>query len=315
MAGEVASFLQPTASERLDPLLWPVLAILLYTTFCQVSVSETLTAFRNGRYLAASLLTNFALVPVIVWILGWLLPADPAIRLGVFMVLLVPCTDWFVTFTYLGKGATRLAVAVVPIQLIVQFALLPLYLWVFMGQDFVQAVTVGPFLQVFIGIILTPFILAILTRYWAGHHSTGSGWLRATTWLPVPLLALVLFLITASQGKAMAQAFASLGWVAMVFALYLIAAAPVARLIAFVFRMEPDAGRTLAFNVGTRNSFVVLPLALALPAGWEAAIVAIVLQTFIELFGMIVYVWLVPKYIFPPKDTSKRCSAGMKAFF
>ena len=215
------------------------------------------------------------------------------------MVLLVPCTDWFVTFSRLGKGNTQLAMAIVPIQLLVQFALLPVYLWVFLGQDFIQAVTVGPFLQVFILVILVPFILATLTRYWASHHSTGTGWLKTTAWLPVPLLAMVLFFVAASQGRAVGHIFTSLGWAALVFVLYLIVAAPLARLITLVFRLEREAGRTLAFNVGTRNSFVVLPLALALSTGWEAAAAVVVLQTLIELSGMIAYLWLIPRRLFP----------------
>lgn len=301
LAGGMAGLLWPAMAERLELLVWPVLTILLYITFCQVSFGDTVQAFRSRRFFTASLLANFALVHIIVWALSWLLPPDPAIRLGVFMVLLVPCTDWFVTFTHLGKGATGLAVALVPVQLLVQLVLLPVYLWIFMGQDFIQAVTVVPFLQVFIWVILVPFILATLTRYWADHHSIGTGLLRITAWFPIPLLVLVLFLITTSQGKIMGHAFISLGSAALVFALYLIFAAPLARLMSLVFRIEPEAGRTLAFNVGTRNSFVVLPLALALPAGWEMAVAAIVLQTLIELSGMIVYVWLIPKRIFPTK--------------
>jgi len=299
LLGGIAGLLWPATAERLEFLVWPVLAILLYTTFCQVSFSDTVQAFRHRRFFTASLLTNFALVPVIVWALSWLLPLDPAIRLGVFMVLLAPCTDWFVTFTHLGKGATRLAVALVPVQLMAQFALLPVYLWGFLGQDFIQAVTAGPFLQVFTWVILVPFIMATLTRYWASHHSIGTGWLRATARLPVPLLSLVLFLIVASQVKAMGHISTSLGWAALVFALYLILAALLARLMTLIFRLETEAGRTLAFNAGTRNSFVVLPRALALPVGWEAAVAVIVLQSLIELSGMIVYLWLVPRRIFP----------------
>ncbi|MBI2848347.1 MAG: arsenic resistance protein, partial [Chloroflexi bacterium] len=104
LVGGTAGFLWTTTTERLELLVWPVLAVLLYTTFCQVSFSDTVQAFRHRRFFTASLLANFALVPVIVWALSQLLPSDPAIRLGAFMVLLVPCTDWFVTFTYLGKG-------------------------------------------------------------------------------------------------------------------------------------------------------------------------------------------------------------------
>ena len=214
------------------------------------------------------------------------------------MVLLVPCTDWFISFSHLGKGATGLAVAIVPVQLLAQIALLPIYLWGFLGDDFIQTVTAGPFLQAFIGIILVPFVLAALTRYLAGHHLLATRWLKTTARLPVLLLALVLFVIVASQVRTASLIFTSLGSAVLVFALYLFIALPVARLMSLVFRLESEAGRTLAFNLGTRNSFVVLPLALALPAGWEAAAAAIVLQSFVELSGMIVYLWLIPRRVF-----------------
>lgn len=306
MAGVAAALLGTDMAERLELLVWPVLAVLLYATFCQVSLGEAARSFRHRRFFVASLLANFVLVPIIVWSLSWLLPRDPAIRLGVFVVLLVPCTDWFVTFTHLGKGATRLAVALLPVQLLAQLVLLPVYLWIFMGRDFVRAVALDPFLQVFTWIVLVPFVMATLTRYRASHHSSGAGWLRATAWLPVPMLGLVLFLVTASQGRAVSNGFIALGWAALVFALYLVIAAPLARVVALVFRMEAEAGRTLAFNVGTRNSFVVLPLALALPAGWEMAVAAIVLQTLIELSGMIGYLWLIPNRVFPAERLEPR---------
>lgn len=299
LIGGTTGWLWPAVSEQIDILVWPVLGFLLYSTFCQVSLPEAGQAFRNKRFFIASLLTNFVLVPILVLVLSRILPPNQAIKLGVFMVLLVPCTDWFVTFTYLGKGATRLAVALVPIQLFVQLALLPVYLWAFMGKDFIQTVTVGPFLQVFAWIIIIPFVLATLTRFLGTRRRIGTSWLGVTAWLPVPLLALVLFLVTTSQRNVVSDTLTSLGWAAVVFALYLIIAPLLARLIALVFQIKPEAGRTLAFNVSTRNSFVVLPLALALPAGWEAAAAVIVLQTLIELSGMVVYLWLIPTRLFP----------------
>ncbi|MNL78247.1 hypothetical protein D3C87_2045880 [compost metagenome] len=71
-----------------------------------------------------------------------------------------------------------------------------------------------------------------------------------------------------------------------------------AKAIARTLRLPVEQGRTLAFSMGTRNSFVVLPLALLLPAGWEVAAVVIVAQSLVELFGMVAYVWLVPRYLF-----------------
>jgi ACR3 family arsenite efflux pump ArsB len=65
------------------------------------------------------------------------------------------------------------------------------------------------------------------------------------------------------------------------------------------FRLDTAAARTVVFSAGTRNSFVVLPLALALPAGREIAVAVIVLQSVVELFGMLFYLRWVPRRLLP----------------
>mgnify|MGYP003536450235 FL=1 len=70
------------------------------------------------------------------------------------------------------------------------------------------------------------------------------------------------------------------------------------RLIAYAFRLDTQAGRALVFSAGTRNSLVVLPLALALPDVWILASVVIVTQTLVELVGELIYIRLVPSIIF-----------------
>ncbi len=62
--------------------------------------------------------------------------------------------------------------------------------------------------------------------------------------------------------------------------------------------LPTDQGRTLAFGLGTRNSFVILPFALSLPVGWEVTAVVIVVQAMVELFGMMFYLWWVPAKLF-----------------
>ncbi|MGR2738042.1 hypothetical protein ACUY1T_06280 [Billgrantia sp. Q4P2] len=65
------------------------------------------------------------------------------------------------------------------------------------------------------------------------------------------------------------------------------------------FELPTTQGRVLAFSLGTRNSFVVLPLALSLPASYELAVVAVVFQSLVELIGMAVFLWWVPRWLFP----------------
>lgn len=108
----------PAVESHFEALLWPVLAALLYTTFVQVPLLHVRDAFRDRRFVLAILLGNFVLIPLVVWLaLRWL-PDDPALHLGVLLVLLVPCTDWFITFTQLGRGNTARAIAGTPLNLI-----------------------------------------------------------------------------------------------------------------------------------------------------------------------------------------------------
>lgn len=65
--------------------------------------------------------------------------------------------------------------------------------------------------------------------------------------------------------------------------------------VARVFRFEAPAGRAVAFSVGTRNSLVVLPLALAVPGAIPILPAVIVTQTIVELISSVVYMRLIPK--------------------
>jgi len=113
----------------------------------------------------------------------------------------------------------------------------------------------------------------------------------------VPLLAVVVFLIAAAQVPAVTEALPLLGGIFLVFLLYLIGAAVIALVLARLARLAQKPSRTLVFSLGSRNSFVVLPLALALPPGWQTVLVVIVLQSLVELFGMIAYLWAVPRFL------------------
>lgn len=61
-------------------------------------------------------------------------------------------------------------------------------------------------------------------------------------------------------------------------------------LVARAFRLAPAASRSIAFSAGTRNSLVVLPLALAVPGAMPVLPAIIVTQTLVELLGELVYV-------------------------
>jgi arsenite transporter len=298
--GLTLGVLAPGLAEGPEWLLWGLLAALLFSTFTQVPMERLGHAFVDARFTATLLAGNFLLMPLLVWLLVQWLPEDPVIRLGVAAVLLVPCTDWYMTFTHLGRGDTARAVASSPLLLLGQIVLLPVYLvMLFDGEILAEELETGRMMGAFVGIIVVPLILAALLEHWAGRRPERQAVLNRAGMLPVPLLTLVVFLVAASQVQAVAQWLPAMGLVTLIFVTYLLAAAVAGRLLAWAVGLTVPAGRTLVFSLGTRNSFALLPLALALPAGWEAAVVVIVLQTLVELLGMTAYLRWVPTRLLP----------------
>ncbi|WP_107796472.1 arsenic resistance protein [Nitrosomonas aestuarii] len=297
--GLMLGSLQPSLGPRFDALLWPVLMVLLYTTFVQVPLLHMRDAFRDRRFVLAILAGNFVLIPLVVWLaLKWL-PDDPALHLGVLLVLLVPCTDWFITFTQLGRGNTLLATAVTPLNLVVQLLLLPIYLWlIFPAADFGAVLRTEEMLSTTFALIGIPLVAAALTERWVDARPRRVVWRERLGWWPVPLLAVVVLLVAGAQVGLVRDAGPILLKVLPVFVGYLLVAALLARLLTRALRLPMDIGRTLAFSLGTRNSFVVLPFALALPAGWEFTVIVIVFQSLVELFGMVFYLWWLPCRLF-----------------
>lgn len=145
-----------TLAPVLEQIIWLTLGILLYATFCQVPLLHLWQALRHRRFMVALIVSNFGLVPIVVWGLSHRFLSDPHLQFGVYLVLLVPCTDWFLTFTYLGKGNLPLAIAATPVLLLLQSLLLPLYLWLFTNGSLHGQIDPTAFIDAFVRLILLP---------------------------------------------------------------------------------------------------------------------------------------------------------------
>ncbi|MFD5826329.1 arsenic resistance protein [Lentzea sp. NPDC060358] len=281
-AGAVAGRAAP-AGAWLEHAITPVLAVLLYVTFLQVPVAELGRALRAGRFLAAALVLNFAVVPLVVAAMLAFLPADQAVRLGVLLVLLTPCVDYVIVFSGLAGGDTRRLLAATPVLLLAQMLLLPAYLLLFADVDLADP---RPFAEAFVVLIAIPLALAWLTQRSRRVAATAG-----TTM--VPLMAVTLFAVVASQLPKVDDLARVAGAVPFYVAFLLVM--PFLGLgVAKAFRLDVPGSRALVFTGATRNSLVVLPLALALPGDAAAVVVA---QTLVEVVGMVAYVRVVPRLV------------------
>jgi ACR3 family arsenite efflux pump ArsB len=292
----------PGLTEPLERLLWPLLGILLYATFTQIPLLHIARSFTDKRFMAALLVGNFIAIPAFLALTIIWLPLSPVVLAGVLLVLLMPCTDWFITFTHLGKGDIARAVAATPLLLLVQMVALPIYLWLFLGSEWFQLTLSPPLLSAFTGLILAPLALAWLTEYAAKRHQAVKRIADSLGLMPVPLLALVVFIIAATQANTVFGLSQVLVQVVFIFVGFLVFAALLGKGLGKLFRLPPASARTLAFSFGTRNSFVMLPIALTLPSAWEAAVVVIVFQSLVELFGMVAFLRWVPSKLLPDRN-------------
>ncbi len=302
-AGAAAGASAPGTTESFSVAMNPALAALLYVTFLQVPIASLAEAARDTRFISALLVANFVVLPLLVAVLLPLLPDDDAVKIGVLLVLLCPCVDYVVVFTGLAGGDAARLVAATPLLLLAQMALLPLYLRIFLGDDIADVLDVRPFVEAFVIIIVVPLLLAWLTQ-WAvstdEHRAVARGWDRwpqAAAATMVPLMVLVLLVVTASQVPHIDGRAGDVARVVPVYAVFLAAMIFLGAALARLWRLPASRARAVAFSGATRNSLVVMPLAIALPAGMEITAAVIVAQTLVEVVGMAICVRAVPALI------------------
>lgn len=292
-------------AHHLEVGIEPVLGLLLYATFLAVPFTAVGRALRDGRFLAAVFALNFLVVPLVAFALSRLVADEPALLFGVLLVLLCPCIDYVIVFAGLAGGAAERLLAAAPLLMLAQILLLPLYLLLFIGPAGVAAVEVGPFAEAFVVLIVVPLTAAALTQRLAGRRGrTGhvAGAVQtATSAAMVPLMVATLFVVVASQAGAVGRRVGELLVLVPLYAGFLIVMAVLGVVAAKAFRLDVASGRALVFSGATRNSLVVLPLALALPASLSLAPVVVVTQTLVELIGMVIYVRLIPALVRAPR--------------
>ena len=290
--------LAPSWGHGLGVWITPAIAVLMYAMFLQIPFLDLRQGLSHKRFIAALLLANFILVPLLVWGLTLGLAERPALLVGALLVLLTPCIDYVVVFTHIGKGDSRLMLAATPVLLLLQLLFLPLYLGLMLGSQSGVVIDAQPFVQAFVLLIVVPMVAAVATTFVARRSAVVGAWNAAWAWLPVPAMALVLFVVIGSQITSVVRDFSLLLPVIPAYVGFLLLAPLTGALAARLFALPSAPARAVTFSASTRNSLVVLPLALALPEEVRGlAATAVILQTLVELVGELIYVRLVPALV------------------
>ncbi len=142
---------------------YTLLTLVSLLIFC-VRFVALFQVFRSLRFFTIALVANFLVVPLIGYgIASLFLSAYPLFMIGLVIYFMSPCTDWFLSFTRLSEGNVALGTALIPINMIIQLLLYPLFLQWF-TQNTVQ-VEAGTISSTLLQWFLLPFLLAV-----TGHH-------------------------------------------------------------------------------------------------------------------------------------------------
>jgi ACR3 family arsenite efflux pump ArsB len=295
--GALVGILAPSGGTALRPLAMPVLGVLLYATFLGVPFRSIAASLRDHRFLGTVLVVDFLIVPLVVFGLSRLVAHDRALLIGVLLVLLTPCVDYVIVFTGLAGGAKDRLLAATPLLMLGQMLLLPVFLRLFAGSEAAAAIEPAPFAEAFLLLVVLPLAAAALTQLAALRFPVARILRDSMLSAMVPLMMLTLALVVAAHAGSVVGRLPLLLGAAGVYVLFAAIALTAGAAAGRIARLDVPARRAVAFSAVTRNSLVVLPLALAPPPGLALAAPAVVLQTLVELLIMVAMVRLVPRMI------------------
>ncbi|GAA3661379.1 arsenic resistance protein [Microbacterium marinilacus] len=266
LVGSLLGVFAPAAAGVAGGLTDPLILVLVGCLFFTLRFERVSELRRAPRTVLLALGMNFLLVPVLAVALTALLPEE-ALRLGVLIYCLAPCTDWFLGFTRLAGGDTVIGGALIPVQMALQLTLYPVWLAVFSGYR-VDAMldTVSPTLLTWFvvpaAVGLGARLLLRLTAPTAWRNLAVAGGDRLVPFV----IAAVIVGIFAGNVETILADLAAFGWVLLVVFLFFVATFLLGNAIARLCRLRHAEHAVLTMTTSARNAPLMLAVtAVALP--------------------------------------------------
>lgn len=262
-------------------LIVPFLFLMLYGLFLTIPLQQLKTAFIHLRFFSTSTIINFIWTPLLAYSLGALFLADqPALWIGFIMLMVTPCTDWYLMFTNISKGNVALSTSILPINLLLQVILLPLYLLLFTGT--IQPIPLATLVESILIVLLLPFLLAHSTRFLLRHKLTKQLIPFVTSGQTI-FLALAITCMFASQGSILFNHLSIFSILLVPILLYFVINYIVGHFVGKWLRFNYADTVSLQFTIIARNSPVALAIAVTAFPTQPLISLALVVGPLIEL--------------------------------
>lgn len=257
------------------------LCLMLFGLFLEVDMNELKNSFKNVKFTSTSLIINFLWTPLFGYFLGSLfLKGNVDVLVGFFMLILTPCTDWYLVFTKMAKGDLTLSLSILPINLVLQIILLPIYLMIFFSSG--NTMDYSQLAYSLLIVIVIPFVAAQIVKFIlnADLKETAT---NLFTSLQIWFLSLAVFCIFASQGELLFDNLNSVLTIFIPLILFFIANVIIDLLLSEKINFTYSEYASLTMTTLARNSPLALAIAINSFPGHELVSIALVIGPLIEL--------------------------------
>lgn len=245
-----------------ESFIAPLLVAMLYITFLQIPFEGVKKVFRNIKFTYTTVIINFVWTPILAWLLALLfLGETPAIYIGFIMLMVTPCTDWYLIFTGIAKGNISLSTAILPLNLVLQVIFLPIYLLIFGGTTGV--IEYSFLVESILFALVLPLFLAFVTKLFLRNKGQfRDNLLGSLSVLPIIFLSFAIVAMFASQGQLLLNNLDLLWKITFPILLFFIINFIVGQKVGQLMKFSYKDRVSLSLTTLARNSPIALAIAM-----------------------------------------------------